>query len=660
MKLSSGVLADAEARAARLWGADFCRFSVGGATHANQAVALALGGDGDEVVVSRTLHRSMLLGLVLAGLTPVWVRPDVDPATGLPLGVPPAAVAEALDAAPARPGRARRRPVVRRHGRRRRGTRRGGPRPRRTPGRRRRVGGALRLPPGPAPARARSSARTRWWSARTRRCRRGARPRWCSPVPTGSTPRGWTPPSRPATPPARPARCWRAPMRPGPCSSATARRCSATPWPPSARPATRLADVDGLVVLDGPGVDPLKLTLVLPGTGADGNAVEADLLAEGLPVEAAERDTLVAQVSLADTAATLARLTDALVASLGRRRGAPRAVVTAAAYAVEPVTDLSPRAAFFAAAETVPDDRRRRPGQRRAGRAVPARHPRPRARRAGDRGRCSPPWTRRAGPGSGSPTPPTRPWPRCGWCADRFVAGGRDTVCPCSTADDHRLPDPGARRRGHPHGRERLRPAVAGLGVPPLRHRPDPAPLRVAAALAAVTPGRQRVFVAEHDGVPVGLARWVRPAAVVARRPRSRSRSPTPGRATARAGCSWRRSRGTRARTGAETLLAYVAPGNTRVVSWLKRLGRGPAASTSTRLTGCPSPRSWCRSRCGCMTACRSASSARCASGTGSGRTPLPAAIAHATSWPSSSPAAAGRSRRRSSSTSCGVGPPPR
>ena len=41
MKLTTGVLAEAESRAARLWGADFCRFSTGGATHANQAVALA-------------------------------------------------------------------------------------------------------------------------------------------------------------------------------------------------------------------------------------------------------------------------------------------------------------------------------------------------------------------------------------------------------------------------------------------------------------------------------------------------------------------------------------------------------------------------------------------------------------------------------------------
>src|SRR5262245_56086522 len=100
MKLSTGVLADAEARAARLWGADVCRFSTGGATHANQAVALAVAGDGDRVVVSRTLHRSLLLGLVLAGLTTVWVRPGVDTATGLPLGVAPENVRRALTESP--------------------------------------------------------------------------------------------------------------------------------------------------------------------------------------------------------------------------------------------------------------------------------------------------------------------------------------------------------------------------------------------------------------------------------------------------------------------------------------------------------------------------------------------------------------------------------
>src|SRR3954449_13242508 len=101
MKQAGGVLAEAEHRAAAFWRADWCRFSVGGSTHGNQALALAVGAPGDEVVVGRTLHRSLLIGLVLAGLRPIWVRPDVDAATGLPLGVPVAAVERALADHPA-------------------------------------------------------------------------------------------------------------------------------------------------------------------------------------------------------------------------------------------------------------------------------------------------------------------------------------------------------------------------------------------------------------------------------------------------------------------------------------------------------------------------------------------------------------------------------
>jgi arginine decarboxylase len=81
---------------ARLYGADVCHFSVGGSTHGNQALALSVGAPGDAVVVSRTLHRSMLLGLVLAGLEPIWVEPEVDAATGLPIGYAPARIARAL------------------------------------------------------------------------------------------------------------------------------------------------------------------------------------------------------------------------------------------------------------------------------------------------------------------------------------------------------------------------------------------------------------------------------------------------------------------------------------------------------------------------------------------------------------------------------------
>ena len=355
MKLSRGVLADAEARAARLWGADVGRFSVGGATHANQALALALaeGGDGGRVVVGRTLHRSMLLGLVLAGLIPVWVRPDIDPASGLPAGLPPSAVADALASAPdaravlvadpsyvgtvgdvaglAEVAHAHDVPLV--------------------------VDAAWAAHFGFHPSLPRHAlqlgADAMVVSAHK------TLPAWSqAALVLARTDR--IDPARldagvEATQTTSPAGAILASID---AARALLERDGASLLDAAiaavATARDRLREIEGLVVLGGPRVDPLKLTLVLGGTGADGIAVEDDLLAAGLPVEAAERDTIVAQVSMADDAVTLSRLTEALVRSLSRHRGRARPVVTGAAYVVEPVTVLSPRTAFFAPSETVP------------------------------------------------------------------------------------------------------------------------------------------------------------------------------------------------------------------------------------------------------------------------------------------------------------------
>src|SRR5437773_4536125 len=99
IKHADTLLADAESLAARLWCAYWCRFSVAGSTHGNQALALAVGSPGQEVIVTRCLHRSLLLGLVLAGLRPVWVQPDRHP-SGLPAAVAVGTVREALASHP--------------------------------------------------------------------------------------------------------------------------------------------------------------------------------------------------------------------------------------------------------------------------------------------------------------------------------------------------------------------------------------------------------------------------------------------------------------------------------------------------------------------------------------------------------------------------------
>jgi arginine decarboxylase len=107
-------------------------------------------------------------------------------------------------------------------------------------------------------------------------------------------------------------------------------------------------------VFEGPNVDPTKLVVLLHGTGADGIAVERELIARQLPVEMADRDTIIAMVTLADRADKVQALVTALIEAVESHRGEPRQVVPAAAWAVVPEPVLAPREAFFARHAVVP------------------------------------------------------------------------------------------------------------------------------------------------------------------------------------------------------------------------------------------------------------------------------------------------------------------
>lgn len=100
IKLTDGTLKKAENLAAKLWEADYARFSTGGSTHANQALILSLGTPGDKIAVSRTAHRSVISALVLSGLEPIWLTPEIGESTGFPIGIPLSELAQVLDQKP--------------------------------------------------------------------------------------------------------------------------------------------------------------------------------------------------------------------------------------------------------------------------------------------------------------------------------------------------------------------------------------------------------------------------------------------------------------------------------------------------------------------------------------------------------------------------------
>ena len=97
---SGDALRLAEALAADAWGADRSYFLLNGSSAGNHALLLAAVRPGDKVIVSRDLHKSLLVALILTGARPVYVLPELHPGLNAGLGITAEQVAAALDAHP--------------------------------------------------------------------------------------------------------------------------------------------------------------------------------------------------------------------------------------------------------------------------------------------------------------------------------------------------------------------------------------------------------------------------------------------------------------------------------------------------------------------------------------------------------------------------------
>ena len=63
---------------AEAYGVQHSFFLVNGSTVGNQAMLMSACSPGDSIIVSRNAHKSILAGIILAGLWPIWIQPKVD------------------------------------------------------------------------------------------------------------------------------------------------------------------------------------------------------------------------------------------------------------------------------------------------------------------------------------------------------------------------------------------------------------------------------------------------------------------------------------------------------------------------------------------------------------------------------------------------------
>lgn len=350
-RISPSLILEAEAMAADLWQADLCRFGVNGSSGSNHAAVMAVAGHGDKVIVSRTLHKSVLVGLVYAGVTPIWVRPEINAETGLPEYLPSGKLAAALKQHPDAKAVLIGEPSY--------------------------VGTMSNIP------RLSKIAHDHGiplvvdaaWAAHF-----GFHPDLPNhPLAEGAdivvTSAHKTLPSYSqasfvlvkkdyvdlarfnkmfdstqttsmsgrilaSIDAARALLARHGNELIGPVIEATKR----------GRDELRAA---GIGVIDGQYIDPLKMVILLAGTGADGNAVEAELLAANIDVEMANRDMVIPMITFADTPDRIQDLIRRIIKAVNENRGEPRQVSVAASFSIEPEVVVSPRDAFFSDYEVV-------------------------------------------------------------------------------------------------------------------------------------------------------------------------------------------------------------------------------------------------------------------------------------------------------------------
>jgi len=96
----SGIIKNALVRASEIYGSKNTFYLVNGSTSGIIALMLTTISRGDEVLISRNAHKSVINALVLSGARPVWVSPQWDENWNIPACVNPEKIKQKIDKNP--------------------------------------------------------------------------------------------------------------------------------------------------------------------------------------------------------------------------------------------------------------------------------------------------------------------------------------------------------------------------------------------------------------------------------------------------------------------------------------------------------------------------------------------------------------------------------
>ena len=94
------AIAQAQSLAAKAFGADHSFFLVNGTTSGIYSMIMAATTPGDEIIIPRNCHRSVLGAVILGRLRPIYVNPVLDEQLGVAAGICPDTIKAALDKHP--------------------------------------------------------------------------------------------------------------------------------------------------------------------------------------------------------------------------------------------------------------------------------------------------------------------------------------------------------------------------------------------------------------------------------------------------------------------------------------------------------------------------------------------------------------------------------